>query len=312
MAAVRRNIVTDQGARNAFVQGVLALKNEFLGTTTADIGIAGPARPVSTYDLFTVWHHLAMGRMTPPDQGDRNAAHSGPVFLPWHRLMLLLLELQMQRVLGDNQVGLPYWDWAADGDLPPAQQRTAPLWTAAGIGGSGNPVADGPFRPSEFRVRIQALSTSQLGAADRGLRRALGADIATLPTTAQVATVLNQTSYDGSPWDRSTTRFRNRLEGWRPSPPGMHNRVHVWVGGDMGPATSPNDPVFYLNHCNVDRIWEAWMTRRGRVYAPPASAPAFLAGHRIDDALYSVLVRQTVTPATVLDVSRFYSYDRLP
>src|SRR5829696_1697483 len=44
----------------------------------------------------------------------------------------------------------------------------------------------------------------------------------------------------------------------------MHNQVHVWIGGDMGPATSPNDPVFYLNHCNVDRIWEAWLVNQGR------------------------------------------------
>ncbi|MTD56562.1 tyrosinase family protein [Amycolatopsis pithecellobii] len=89
-------------------------------------GIAGPAQQVSTYDLFTVWHHLAMGRLTPPTQGDRNAAHSGPVFLPWHRLMLLLPELQMQRVLGTEEFALPYWDWAADGDLPAAQQAATP------------------------------------------------------------------------------------------------------------------------------------------------------------------------------------------
>ena len=31
----------------------------------------------------------------------------------------------------------------------------------------------------------------------------------------------------------------------------------------MAPATSPNDPVFYLNHCNVDRIWEAWLVNQG-------------------------------------------------
>ena len=35
----------------------------------------------------------------------------------------------------------------------------------------------------------------------------------------------------------------------------MHNLVHRWVGGSMGPGTSPNDPVFFLHHCNVDRIW---------------------------------------------------------
>lgn len=120
MAAIRRNIVTDAGARASFVDGVLALKGEFLGTTTADLGLSGAPRPVSTYDLFIVWHQLAMARMTPPNQGDRNAAHSGPVFLPWHRLMLVLFELQLQRVLGNDQVGLPIGTGQPTEISPPA------------------------------------------------------------------------------------------------------------------------------------------------------------------------------------------------
>jgi len=313
MAAIRRNIITNAAARTAFVNGVLALKNEQLGPTTADFGLPGPAQQVSTYDLFVLWHQLAMFRMTPPGQGDRNAAHSGPVFMPWHRLMLLLFELQLQRVLNDEDVGLAYWDWAADGDLPAAQQPAAPLWRSTGIGGSGAPVSDGPFRPSQFRVRIEAGPFAQLRTADRGLTRDLARDTATLPTSAQVTQALGQTSYDTSPWDRSTLRFRNRVEGWRPlTGPRLHNRVHVWVGGDMGPATSPNDPVFYLNHCNVDRIWESWMVQHGRSYSPPQSAPNTLEGHRLNDAMFSVLIAQEVTPAQVLDVPAFYSYDQLP
>lgn len=313
MAVVRRNIMTDAGARTSFIDGVLALKSDFLGTTTANLGLPGTPRPVSTYDLFIAWHELAMARMTPPTQGDRNSAHSGPVFLPWHRYMLILFELQLQRVLGNNQVGLPYWDWASDGDLPASKQRLAPLWTSAGIGGSGSPVSDGPFRTPSFTVNLESGNTGALQTTNRGLVRQLGTDVTTLPTTAQVKQVLNQKTYDVPQWDRSTTKFRNRLEGWRPSPgPRMHNRVHVWVGGDMSPATSPNDPVFYLNHCNVDRIWEAWMTRRGRVYAPTATTTGAPVGHRVNDPLYSILVNKTVTPADVLEVSSSYSYDHLP
>jgi tyrosinase len=104
------------------------------------------------------------------------------------------------------------------------------------------------------------------------------------------------------------------LEGWKPQPSGpkLHNRVHVWVGGDMAPATSPNDPVFYLNHCNVDRIWEAWMVKHGRTYEPPQSASDDLKGHRLDDPMYSLLISRDTTPAQVLDISSFYSYDALP
>jgi len=38
------------------------------------------------------------------------------------RLFLIRLEQQLQRVTGDPDAGLPYWDWAADGTLPPAEQ----------------------------------------------------------------------------------------------------------------------------------------------------------------------------------------------
>jgi tyrosinase len=312
MAAIRRDIVTNQAARDTFVEGVLALKAEFLGTTTADLGIPGPAQQVSTYDLFTVWHHLAMGQLTPADQGDRNAAHSGPAFAPWHRLMLLLFELQLQRVLGNDQVGLPYWDWAADGALPATRQPQAPLWRPTGIGGTGSPVSTGPFVPDRFRVRIASDSLGRLRTANRGLNRTLAADIRTLPTPQQLTAALRQTSYDLAPWDRGVGGFRNQLEGWRPAPPGLHNRVHVWIGGDMSPATSPNDPVFYLNHCNVDRIWEAWMAGHGRVYQPPQSASAQLMFHRLNDPMYSILITQPITPARMLQVSTFYSYDQLP
>ena len=80
----------------------------------------------------------------------------------------------------------------------------------------------------------------------------------------------------------------------------------------MGPATSPNDPVFYLNHCNVDRLWESWMSTHGRSYAPQASGPADLAGHRLADPMFNLLITQHVTPADVLEASAFYSYDLLP
>lgn len=311
MAVIRTNIATSQLARDRYVDGVLKLKAEFLGTTTADLGIAGPAQQVSTYDLFTVWHHLAMGRLTPPTQGDRNAAHSGPVFLPWHRLMLLLLELQIQRVTGNDEFALPYWDWATDGDLPAAQQLDTPLWKDTGIGGTGSPVPDGPFTGNAYQVRIESDSTGRLRATNRGLRRDLAGDVATLPATADVAAALGLGDYDTPDWDRASEGFRNTVEGW-PGMPGLHNRVHVWVGGDMAPATSPNDPVFYLNHCNVDRLWEAWLQRHGRTYVPAQNESADLAMHRINDAMYSILTSQPVTPADMLDVSTFYAYDKLP
>ncbi len=64
MAAVRRNILNDATARQQYIDGVRLLKQEFLGPTTSDLGISGSDRPISTYDLFVVWHHVAMTTFT--------------------------------------------------------------------------------------------------------------------------------------------------------------------------------------------------------------------------------------------------------
>jgi tyrosinase len=159
---------------------------------------------------------------------------------------------------------------------------------------------------------------------NRGLRRQLGAPVQglpgpnRLPRKAHTAAALNQPVYDVAPWKTSSDGFRNLIEGWQDDPeippPSLHNRVHVFIGGDMSPSTSPNDPVFYLNHCNVDRVWESWMRPapggHGRVYAPAQSESASLKGHRLNDTLNSLLSGST-TPAEMLDVSEAYTYDSL-
>lgn len=314
MAVTRPNVVTTPNACANYARGVNLLKNEFAGPKTNQFGIPGPATKVSTYDLFVIWHHTAMMTFTPPNQTDRNSAHRGPVFLPWHRFMLRQLELNLQRVLHDPTFGLPYWDWAADGQLPTAQQPTATLWTAAFLGGRGSPVSNGPFAfnaadPHSFRVKVESLSSATLKQANRGLIRELAKDTKTLPTKANTAAALATTPYDASPWTTRSAGFRNLLEGW-PNGPALHNRVHVFIGGDMSPASSPNDPVFFLNHCNVDRAWEAWMQRHGRTYVPGDNEPATLKGHRLHDQLSS-LVSAPTTPAAVLDVTAQYVYDNL-
>jgi tyrosinase len=319
VAAVRRDIVGDTAVRDAYVRGVKLLKAEFLGPTTRDVGLAGDPVPISTYDLFVIWHHFAMDRFTPVSQRDRNAAHRGPVFLPWHRSMLLLLELQLQRVLGDTEFGLPYWDWAADGELSPAQQLEAPLWADDCMGGDGDPVASGPFAFSAsggedaWRVRIEADVNGRLRSTDRGLRRARGTSVESLPSKAQVAAALRMDVYDEPPWGTTSPHFRNCLEGWRPleEAPGLHNRVHVWVGGDMLPSSSPNDPVFFLNHCNVDRIWAAWQQEHPQsMYLPDGTVAEELLGHRVDDEM-DALFSPPLTPRQMLEVGDFYAYDSL-
>ncbi|ABD09626.1 hypothetical protein ThrDRAFT_00721 [Frankia casuarinae] len=343
MAVVRRDILLDDDARKAYIRGIKLLKHEPTTLRTNQFGIPGPSRPVRTYDLFVIWHVIAMNTPVPPggSPSNRNAAHAGPVFLPWHRVMLGWLEVHLQRVLGDPNFGLPYWDWARDGT--PSAPATAPnpaasaLWrnTPDGFGGQGTPIPGGAFffdpaDPTSFRVRI---STSSSGAlqqvVERGVRRRFGSATfgsSILPSNADITaafdTVADPTlaSYDEAPFNVSSRGFRNRLEGFIGT--GLHNQVHRWVGGgrDMSLASSPNDPVFFVHHCNVDRVWEGWMRRHGRVYQPDMTAPASLLGHRIDDPLVSPFAPSSTsstpstpaTPRSVLDMTDTYTYDVLP
>jgi len=320
VAAVRRNILINANARQKYIQGVKLLKAEGSGTTTNSLGIPGPGKELSTYDLFVVMHHWAMMQFTPATQTDRNAAHSGPVFLPWHRWMLIQLQAQLQRVLSDATFGLPYWNWAADGDRPKPQQPSSDLWKTTCMGGDGTgangAVQTGPFsEASGWRVEVAADVNGTLRSVHRPLRR--GFNTATgLPNKSQVQQALGQTHYDNSPWNSTAASFRNRVEGWVPaaSAPHLHNRVHVFVGGDMLISSSPNDPVFYLNHCNVDRIWAAWQKQHpSEPYRPPQSAPQTLFRHRPNDPMYSIFAPGTNGPSCnqMLNISSLYSYGSL-
>jgi len=295
---VRRNIVTDAAARAAYINGVIALKAQFTGVTTSMLGITGPTQPVSTWDRFVAWHHSAM-----------SIAHRSPLFLPWHRLMLRTLEQLMASALGNSNFGLPYWDWAVDGDLPTLAARlAAPVWANNCMGQAAS--APGPFTLAAFRIRLAANSVGTLVQVNRALQRARGASSPNLPTHTATATALNATPYDVAPWNmNSASGFRNRVEGWNP-PNNLHNLVHIFTGGDMLPSSSPNDPVFYLNHCNVDRIWERWMQVNGRSYRPTNATPGAPMGTRLNDPVLTPF-GPSVTSGQLLNMTAIYTYDSL-
>ena len=317
MAVTRKNILTDTDSRDKFITGVKLLKNDFLNPNW-----------VSTYDVFIIWHFFAMMTLTPQNsQVGRNAAHSGPAFLPWHRWFLILLENHLQRVLDDPNFGLPYWDWAQDGELPLNQQQNATIWSDSYMGGTGIPVTTGPFADGSWEINIEARTplgsfSPSLFWANRPLQRELGVDTNRgLPTKAQVRSAVHDGEpnviYDSPGWDSRSFGFRNILEGW-PQGPRLHNLVHVWVGGDMGPATSPNDPIFYMNHCNVDRIWAGWQQIHANPdYLPDDDESSSLQGHRLNDNLFAVttsslfdpIYQGNVRPSDLLDVSSIYIYD---
>ena len=96
----------------------------------------------------------------------------------------------------------------------------------------------------------------------------------------------------------------------------LHNTVHRWVGGNMLDMSSPNDPIFWLHHCNIDRLWGEWQRGEGHAYLPQTGGPK---GHNVNDAMIFHGVGQPApwpgdqTPASVLDYRALgISYDTDP
>lgn len=47
--------------------------------------------------------------------------------------------------------------------------------------------------------------------------------------------------------------FSNEVERKR-----THSGAHIWVGGVMPTSASARDPVFYLHHAFIDKLWDEW------------------------------------------------------
>jgi hypothetical protein len=66
------------------------------------------------------------------------------------------------------------------------------------------------------------------------------------------------------------TEFRELIEF------GIHAQVHDMIGGDMSTMYSPNDPMFFLHHSNIDRLWAEWQrVGGGRTYSGPQTVAEF-------------------------------------
>jgi tyrosinase len=68
---------------------------------------------------------------------------------------------------------------------------------------------------------------------------------------SQLATPAEETDILQTPTFR---QFQRALEGH------IHAGVHNAVGGDMASASSPSDPLFWLHHANIDRLWANWQS----------------------------------------------------
>ncbi len=271
---VRRNVVSMSAAeRDELVQSILYLKS-----------IQSPFEPsLSYYDQFVHFHQLGVnrGRL----KLGYSIAHQCPAFLPWHRKLVLLFENAVRAHVNPD-FALPYWDWTEDSSLDTVFSDDF-MGPYIGDENDSYALTTGPFRKGQFSVNLTA---SSIGSDDEESQCPFpfitrGPKFVDLPTATEVDALLQVMQYDSSPYDLSadtSTSFRNYLLGI--SPFQLHSVPHVWLGGSWDATIwtglfeestttfvgtmsaldcSPNDPCFWLHHCNTDRIWAMWETLYG-------------------------------------------------
>src|SRR3954454_1154001 len=119
------------------------------------------------------------------------------LFLPWHRAYLYRLEQALRDRV--ESVTLPWWDWTTTRAIPPAFEE-----------GGSNTLAGSQTLVLAADVRDSAPVVEQTSRATD--------DPGNLPSPADLQAVLNQPSF---------AVFSDACEG-------LHDGVHVWVGGTMG------------------------------------------------------------------------------
>jgi len=144
-------------------------------------------------------------------------------FLPWHRLFVMAFENIIRGVTGEPSFTLPYWNYldAGQRSIPPQfRQASDPVW--------------GPLFNANRNAAVNA-----------GGAIASAADLS--------PEVLTETTYSSLGADQG---FCANLDL------GLHGTVHVGVGNSTdGMGLVPwaaDDPIFWLHHCNIDRIWASW------------------------------------------------------
>lgn len=169
--------------------------------------------------------------------------HNSWYFLPWHRWYLYYFEEIVAKTVtqlgGPADWALPYWNYS-DPTNPDARALAPEFWAETMPDGS----------PNALRVE----------------NRNFGNDGAPVGDEADVdLTCLTEPDYVADPTGGSPgfggprTRF-NHSGG----PVGAleitpHGSMHVAVGGWLGRFnTAGLDPLFWLHHCNIDRLWVVW------------------------------------------------------
>ena len=347
---VRKNVVNlTTEEKTAFVNALKTLKNTF-----------PEGSQISLYDQFVLQHVLTMGfrkKLGAEGFAEGNPAHSQPAFLPWHRQFLWEFEQQLQKI--DPSVTIPYWDWTDPQALtiildenflgPNGTGETVEI---PGFGTfTGGPVTSGSFADWTLNENIHFDPINMTSLGTKLIRFVAMPPCEKYPISKteveQLMSFDNYEVFNAIIEGALVLKTGKYVPGWA-----LHAYAHSIIGGSLvdeirpkdrvphqtkiigtmdSIPSSPYDPIFWLNHANVDRLWAEWQDNghTGESFYPSAKMPA---GHNLNDPMWpwdrrlskpgdyglgnigSLLANfqeeKTVTPADVLNYIKLgYTYD---
>ncbi|CAN9189060.1 unnamed protein product [Alternaria alternata] len=190
--------------------------------------------------------------------------HTVGVFLPWHRYAIWIFESVLRSEC--NYTGAqPYWDWTLDNaSTGNGSILTSPVLEA--FGGNGvepsGCIQRGPFSGNDS---LNIGPVESMAQNPRCLTRAVDVDMferganwdEVYPPTMQANNYYQlQNFIDGLSFVDEADKIPTSA-GINP-----HGLGHMGVGGDIRDIySSPNDPLFWLHHTQLDYMWALWQSR---------------------------------------------------
>ena len=262
----------------------------------------------------SLWEKLGYLNLTEPMPTPTNqkrfweqCQHSSWYFLPWHRGFVLAFEANIRAAViklgGPADWALPYWNYFKSNQsmLPPAfasknwpdeKSNPNPLFVPQRYG----PAHDGNVYVHLVPVNFQAMDDN---------------NFASVPNITGFGGLDTGFNHNGGP--------SGGIEGQ------VHNIVHNQVGGKDGkngpfglmtdPDTAGLDPIFWLHHANIDRLWEVWQ-QNPRTHVNPTDPNWVIGPSSVGERIFSMPMPDDspwdYSPGEMTDLAVLdYNYDDL-
>ncbi|KAF7327227.1 Tyrosinase [Mycena kentingensis (nom. inval.)] len=283
--------------RDLLFQAIPVAMNKAQSDFTSYYQIAGiHGLPPQSYD--------GVGATQANSNSEGYCTHGSTLFPPWHRPYVALFEAKFQKaamgiaqnytpslrpsyVDAATNLRWPYWDWASKAVPPPEviSLDTVPITAPSGL----NTTITNPLRRYTFRGREDRSFSDRYTTFVKSTVRHSGG-VFFVQGGDNVNELTSTLNKNGPSYQANTYNLLTQVKSWpafsndnanaggsaTSSLEGIHDGIHVDVGGNghmSDPSVAAFDPIFFLHHCNVDRMLALWSALNPGVWVTPGTQP---------------------------------------